>query len=1363
MTPASSRAPSARSAAGPLAAAALVVADVLWAAPVSGILTAAAALLLAATARRARRTLTALATLLVLIQAAAALHLHVQAARWPRWADTRAQTRLRAVEKRAQALVESLQAQATSVSALDDARSAVAGDRAALVRLFGELEARARDGDPAPSLAVDAIPLRPLAWAGRTSDPAVLEGVVNNRADVFVLGGTVTTTLVASAPIHGRDGAWSGVATVALPIEMRRNVRNEYLHDYDLLAGPEGGVEFRYVDAHGEREGPRPFPPPATGVFFRDGILRSPDGGVLAAVRAIVPPLDEAQRTLEAHYRRGLSLVAAVLLVAWAIGDRGERGWRAWRWAAAAVACRLLFVYVPPAFPLLSSELVSPDTYASTLLGPLLISPIDLLLTAIALLALAAAAFDGVRRLPAGTPSLIRALGATLLAIPILAGTFRLVEDTVVNCSLDLTVLPLVPRSAAHLTIDLALLCVMAAGALGVASALTLGGPAPQARGLRIAMVLVLAAAATAGVRYWPGEHNDVPLPAVFLLFALTLGAALEARAARERLSALRPGASAALVLLAVAALAALLYPTLVHDTQQTLRRQIETDYSALVLRQPEWRQYALEGTERAIDSMNVLEDAPPGIYPPGIEELAFAVWSATELSAYGFSSAIEIQDASGTVISRFALNLPSIASRERRLPRGSEWMVSREPVSLASTETLVLHAQRLLTYHGQAHGAIHVYVGEDFWSLPFVQGRDPYSVLYRNTARSGLPDRPVTLLVYDTHRDVAFSSAERPPALDPGLTARALEASRRGAGVWTTLEVDGMAQHAYVFATSTSDLVYALTYRALSPGRYAADLVEAVSALLLLGVLVLVLVVLVRSLLRRPSLSLPSLFAAVGRRFALRLFVAFTLVAFVPAAVLQVVVSGFVTARLRKESDDQALERASVAKKAVEDYAFFQREEATGSESVTDAALVWLASVVKNDLDLFERGRLVASSKRELYASGLLAPRVSGSVYRAIVLEGQPSTLQTERIGDFSYLVASVPVHVGGPEHGVLSMPLALRQREVEATVDDLDRTIRLASVLFLGLAAGIALTMARRISGPIQELTQATRRIAQGDLEARVEATSQDELRRLVDAFNQMARDLHAQRRDLERSNRLAAWADMARQVAHEVKNPLTPIQLSAEHLRRVFADRSEDFAHTLETCTDTILKQVRTLRGIVTEFSAFARPPADERSAQDPRTMLEEAVRPYQAGLPPRVELTLDLDGAAPAVRADRRLLERAIVNLLENALQAVGEAGAIRVSLRTRDEGRRVEIEVCDSGPGVAPEVRDRIFEPFFSTKTSGSGLGLALVKKIAEDHGGGVSLESTPGEPTRALLWLPAAETPTASDRGTQESGEGGAY
>jgi signal transduction histidine kinase len=123
-----------------------------------------------------------------------------------------------------------------------------------------------------------------------------------------------------------------------------------------------------------------------------------------------------------------------------------------------------------------------------------------------------------------------------------------------------------------------------------------------------------------------------------------------------------------------------------------------------------------------------------------------------------------------------------------------------------------------------------------------------------------------------------------------------------------------------------------------------------------------------------------------------------------------------------------------------------------------------------------------------------------------------------------------------------------------------------------------------------------------------------------------------------------------------------------------------------------------------------------------------------------LPPGVELALDLPPGLPAVEGDRRLLERAVLNLVENALQAVGERGKIHV--RTRATDSRVEVEVEDSGPGLDEEMRDRIFEPFFSTKTGGSGLGLALVKKTAQDHGGGVRLESPAGGHMRAILWLP---------------------
>jgi two-component system nitrogen regulation sensor histidine kinase NtrY len=214
------------------------------------------------------------------------------------------------------------------------------------------------------------------------------------------------------------------------------------------------------------------------------------------------------------------------------------------------------------------------------------------------------------------------------------------------------------------------------------------------------------------------------------------------------------------------------------------------------------------------------------------------------------------------------------------------------------------------------------------------------------------------------------------------------------------------------------------------------------------------------------------------------------------------------------------------------------------------------------------------------------------------------------------------------------------------------------------------------------------------------------------------------------------------MARQVAHEVKNPLTPIQLSTEHLRRLRADRSADFDAALESCTETILEQVRKLREIVTEFSAFARPPGSSTERIDVVSLVREAAEPYRRSLPHAVALAIDVpDQPLPTIRGDRRLLERALLNLIENALQAVGESGGVTVHVRLEvDESPRIVVEVEDSGVGLEGEAQARAFEPFFSTKTGGSGLGLALVRKIAEDHGGGAMIEGRPGS-TRARMWL----------------------
>src|SRR5450756_2937268 len=157
----------------------------------------------------------------------------------------------------------------------------------------------------------------------------------------------------------------------------------------------------------------------------------------------------------------------------------------------------------------------------------------------------------------------------------------------------------------------------------------------------------------------------------------------------------------------------------------------------------------------------------------------------------------------------------------------------------------------------------------------------------------------------------------------------------------------------------------------------------------------------------------------------------------------------------------------------------------------------------------------------------------------------------------------------------------------------------------------------MAERIADPVNRLTRATRRIARGDFDARVAATSSDELRRLVEAFNRMSAELLRQRGELERTHRLEAWAEMARQVAHDIKNPLTPIQLSAEHLRRVHADRGEPLGPVLEGCVTSILGQVRLLRQIASEFSSFASSPSARLAPADLPELVDEVVRPYEAG--------------------------------------------------------------------------------------------------------------------------------------------------
>ncbi len=388
-----------------------------------------------------------------------------------------------------------------------------------------------------------------------------------------------------------------------------------------------------------------------------------------------------------------------------------------------------------------------------------------------------------------------------------------------------------------------------------------------------------------------------------------------------------------------------------------------------------------------------------------------------------------------------------------------------------------------------------------------------------------------------------------------------------------------------------------------------------------------------------------------------------------VPVVILAIATRTYVARQLVAGAEEAAVKTATVAQRLVEDYVALQQRGAGSLDRIDDEFMLLVRRAIDEDVNLFDRSRLQATSARDLFYSKLISQRTPADVYRGIILERLPTFVGVEEVGGLPYRVAAAPVRADGRE-GIVTVPQTLRQQEIDRQIDELDRRVLFGAVLFSLLGAAIGYWMAERIADPVNRLTRATRRIARGDLDARIAATSSDELRRLVQDFNQMAADLKRQRTELERTQRLEAWADMARQVAHDIKNPLTPIQLSAEHARRVNIDRGRPLSPVLDDCVNAILTQVKLLRQISTEFSSFASSPTPRPEATALPALLEEVVEPYRAGLAGRIAVDVDAPSDLPIVTIDRTLFARALTNVMENALHAMPGGGTLTIDSHPR---------------------------------------------------------------------------------------------
>lgn len=363
-------------------------------------------------------------------------------------------------------------------------------------------------------------------------------------------------------------------------------------------------------------------------------------------------------------------------------------------------------------------------------------------------------------------------------------------------------------------------------------------------------------------------------------------------------------------------------------------------------------------------------------------------------------------------------------------------------------------------------------------------------------------------------------------------------------------------------------------------------------------------------------------------------------------------------------------------------------------------------------------------------------------------------SALATDRLVE-AHGGARVAVARSGEEHALavgvrLTPDFFARLREIEeartqyarlGVLVDVQRNYvwLLLGALVLGVAIGallLARALSRQMTQPLVTLSDAFQRVAEGDLETRVPASGAAELQMLAGTFNSMTQRLAEARVALARAERESTWRDVARQLAHEIKNPLTPMRLSLHRLQRRVDHVPESEREAVRDSIAALLVEIEHLTRLAEHFSQYAKLPGAQMEPLDLAALARDAARLHEDG-----SVTVHAETPVP-VDGDRLLLTRALHNLLLNAREAAGDGSAIE--LEVSRAGEEARLAVRDRGPGLSEAAAAKLFEPYFSTKNRGSGLGLSVVKDIAERHGGRITLTNREGGGAEARLTLPLA-------------------
>jgi len=292
--------------------------------------------------------------------------------------------------------------------------------------------------------------------------------------------------------------------------------------------------------------------------------------------------------------------------------------------------------------------------------------------------------------------------------------------------------------------------------------------------------------------------------------------------------------------------------------------------------------------------------------------------------------------------------------------------------------------------------------------------------------------------------------------------------------------------------------------------------------------------------------------------------------------------------------------------------------------------------------------------------------------------------------------------------------------------------------------LAIACSLWIAARVSRPIEELARAAEEVASGNWEVRVPERGHDEVSVLARSFNHMTEQLASQREQLVQSERVAAWRELARRLAHELKNPLFPLQLTVENLVRARELSEEEFDEVFRESTATLGMEIANLKTIIGRFSDFSKMPKPELERIDAKDVVDRVRSPYEgaASHEAKIDFVTEIADEPMTIMVDPELLHRALSNLVLNAMDAMPNGGKLTIS--ARPQGVNIEIKVADTGEGLTQEECERLFTPYYTTKLHGTGLGLAIVQSVVADHGGTIAVESHAGSGATFIITLPKA-------------------